>query len=122
MGGRKKFVDWQQWRKRFVIRKSQKDQDREELIDEADYVMHLKARKVESPIARKRFRALCEDNPGPVEGEAGDTKCCVTFNKQRNWETERFEEGGVDEGSKVVKHMKAEDVQKLKEFAVNKSK
>ena len=116
---RKRFIDWGQWRKRFGIRKSQKDQDREELMDEADYVCYQQQRKVGSPIARKKFKALCEDKRTEVEGEGAEKKAWVVLNKRRLRETERFEEGGVDEGSKIAKNMKQADINKLKSFAVN---
>ena len=116
---RKRFIDWGQWRKRFGIRKSQTDQDREELMDEADYVCYQRTRKVDSPIARKRFKQICEDPRSECEGDGAEKKAWVVLNKRRLRETERFEEGGVDEGSKLVKNMKQADINKLKAFAVN---
>ena len=116
---RKRFIDWGQWRKRFGIRKSQTDQDREELMDEADYVCYQRTRKVDSPIARKRFKQICEDPRSECEGDGAEKKAWAVLNKRRLRETERFEEGGVDEGSKIVKNMKQADINKLKAFAVN---
>lgn len=116
---RNKFVDWAKWRKRFGIRKSQKEQDREELMDEVDYVKCQKERNVSSPIAGKKRKSIIDDPKTDTEGDGAERKAWITLNKQRLRETERFEEGGVDEGSKSTKSMKADEMLKMKQLAAN---
>ena len=96
---RKAFIDWGGFRKAFGIRKSIKEIEPEELMDEADFVEMQKAKSVTSPIARKKWKVMLNDKNSEGEGEGADRKIWIGFSKRRNRERERFEEGAYEEGS-----------------------
>ena len=115
---RKQFIDWGGWRKRFGVRKSIKEIEPEELMDEADYVKLQKEKSVASPLARKKWKVLTNDPKTETEGEGAAMMAWVPLNKRRNRERDKFEEGAHEEGSKKQKNPKLDNAENLKKFAV----
>ena len=115
---RKACIDWGGFRKAFGIRKSIREIEPEELVDESDFVTMQKAKNVSSPIARKKWKVMLNDKSTEGEGEGADRQIWIQLNKRRNRERERFEEGAYEEGSKKMKAPKQEEAEKLKTFAL----
>ena len=97
----KAFIDWGGFRKAFGILRSIREIEPEELVDESDFVTMQKAKKVSSPIARKKWKVMLNDKSSEGEGEGATRKIWIQLKKRRNRERERFEEGAYEEARKA---------------------
>ena len=100
---RKSVVDWSAWGKSFVVRTSIKDSEQEEEMDIRDYIGYQKNRGYSDAEARAMWKEL--ENDPRSDGEGADKTIMIQLKRRRTRDTERYEDGAYQEGSKQAKAM-----------------
>ena len=99
------MVDWSAWGRSFGVRKSIKDSERQEEMDIRDYIGYQKGRGYSDAEARAMWKVLEDDPRSDIDGEGAEKTIMIQLKQQRARDTERYEDGAYQEGSKQAKAM-----------------